>query len=1196
MSWQFRLSFDDGSTWTDITSLVRDDSVKLTRTLHNDDFEPVQDSLKFAVNLDVGLATTLLGEDPETIILIDVERDGSDYFVGYVRPITEYTVTDETIDQVNEIGFEALDNSYRLERTLSSDLEYNNYTIMDPSSTSTSIVHALLVDAGYSASEINISDTISQTQIAETYSAGEKTYREILIQILKDWGYVYYFDESGRFNVYRWRGDDVPDTPSYAVGPANIIGELKVDAEELEAEQYRVSYWDVRTDNTAVFRDDGANADKEFSGDKNKDFPGDAFVRHDFSLEGGAIPDDGEPLKTENFKVTYNTRPIQNVNRYSIVWSTTVTYDPATSTYSLSSFGDAVRNMLVKTFNAVSIRQADLQFTIDTNNSFDLNHYSIRADLTWRKRSGVVEWPESGSFDRVVEVDAKNVGSESEARNLAVSLKNDNLYGRYKYAFTSETDIPLGGYVTVSSTVLNFSTTARITKRTYARSNQPKDQGADIVAYEARGVAGLDPQTGVVSPVSPSYAITDTSVVQVTDITDDNGNLTIPMVGANIEEFDPGAAPDGGTSAMASLFFTSQFLGFWDGSEWTAYIKNDGTFKFQGDASNYIEWDGAKLNIEGSLFLSGDSELRGTVTTGDGVQSSNYVAGTTGWQIDGDGNAEFRSGNIGGWILDELLKSAASGRRIELDPDNNRVAIFDDTEAKVVQGYLGGLPKNDGLGTWGATDYGFWARQGARLRIDGTVEQVNGDWILDKDSAFLLSQVAPDDTPFDGARRLRFGANEIAVDEYAGGSWVNRVTIDASSGVETHTVRGSNAILLYAGPFKDVVDAGYSVGRAVPAGGEAYRFEQSYTDLVAGDDEWTEKQNLSFTTDCRYGEHAITGDGTGGAKLERAPWSDLELNAGWDLEWWFKIASIATSDYTPMFSAMAGEQGMRLGLLELTSEYATDSYATGYWETTPTNYSGQMQLSVWYPGRWEYLMLSAATGVWRYIGLIPDGGNVRVVFDNADMALGPVISGSYPWDTPAVPAVTWHMEPSHGQIVDMLYVNTQSASTVSDILARAADEVGFGSIDNDRKMVFYAENGLIFGAPVVDGLTVESGGGDIRGDVLTQRPALTSGAVLNAAGATSGDAFATLDPYVPTVGDTVLVRGGTAFEPGSYSVAHEAWYFAVRESSTTVDIYGVESSQESSPGVGPVYANAGNIRTVTKDDTTTIGDVFMTIG
>jgi len=97
------------------------------------------------------------------------------------------------------------------------------------------------------------------------------------------------------------------------------------------------------------------------------------------------------------------------------------------------------------------------------------------------------------------------------------------------------------------------------------------------------------------------------------------------------------------------------------------------------------------------------------------------------------------AGTVGGWTLSStMLKSAATGVRIELNKTDNRISIFDVTNEKVVMGYLSGLPKHDGTGNWGASNYGFWARNGDMLSIDGDSEYTSGDWIVRNDANYLI--------------------------------------------------------------------------------------------------------------------------------------------------------------------------------------------------------------------------------------------------------------------------------------------------------------------------------------------------------------------------------------------------------------------------------------------------------------------------
>lgn len=97
------------------------------------------------------------------------------------------------------------------------------------------------------------------------------------------------------------------------------------------------------------------------------------------------------------------------------------------------------------------------------------------------------------------------------------------------------------------------------------------------------------------------------------------------------------------------------------------------------------------------------------------------------------------SGTIGGWTLgSDLLKSAGSGARIELSQANNRVSVFDAVNEKVAMGYLDGLPKNDASGNWASTDYGFWARSGDSIQVDGDMDYASGDFLVQNDASVKI--------------------------------------------------------------------------------------------------------------------------------------------------------------------------------------------------------------------------------------------------------------------------------------------------------------------------------------------------------------------------------------------------------------------------------------------------------------------------
>jgi len=60
------------------------------------------------------------------------------------------------------------------------------------------------------------------------------------------------------------------------------------------------------------------------------------------------------------------------------------------------------------------------------------------------------------------------------------------------------------------------------------------------------------------------------------------------------------------------LYLGATYMGFYKSSAWKSFMKNDGTFQFYGDASNYVAWNGSALTVRGSL--NADDISAGTIT------------------------------------------------------------------------------------------------------------------------------------------------------------------------------------------------------------------------------------------------------------------------------------------------------------------------------------------------------------------------------------------------------------------------------------------------------------------------------------------------------------------------------------------------------------------------------------------------------
>jgi len=210
---------------------------------------------------------------------------------------------------------------------------------------------------------------------------------------------------------------------------------------------------------------------------------------------------------------------------------------------------------------------------------------------------------------------------------------------------------------------------------------------------------------------------------------------------------------------------------------------NSNIFQVGTTTGNYIGFDGNTLSLQGNVSMtSGKIDITTThdrilLTDEDNLSTINLNNGNV--VLDTNGILA-KAGSIGGWIINEdLLKSANSGARVELNKAKNRMSIFDNSSEKVVMGYLNELDKNiqewDNnrvyqiadivkisttyyqsdinnntsnpiienwtiiiKPTWGVADYGFWAKDGDNLKFDGDAEYISGDWIVKNDGSYLI--------------------------------------------------------------------------------------------------------------------------------------------------------------------------------------------------------------------------------------------------------------------------------------------------------------------------------------------------------------------------------------------------------------------------------------------------------------------------
>jgi len=98
--------------------------------------------------------------------------------------------------------------------------------------------------------------------------------------------------------------------------------------------------------------------------------------------------------------------------------------------------------------------------------------------------------------------------------------------------------------------------------------------------------------------------------------------------GTNLSGIPARLATNAGSPPSAGLYLTAEYVGYWSGAAWNAYIRSNGTFGFTGDGTNYVSWDGSLLTVRGNI-IANNGTFTGTVTATAGKIADFTISGNT---------------------------------------------------------------------------------------------------------------------------------------------------------------------------------------------------------------------------------------------------------------------------------------------------------------------------------------------------------------------------------------------------------------------------------------------------------------------------------------------------------------------------------------------------------------------------------------
>ena len=472
MSWLFRLDFQQGSGWEDVTTYVDYDTFTgKTSTLWNE-LKPVADICNFHLRPTAAIARSFIDyNDP---VLVNIQKDGSDYFTGYVRKNVKILIT----INLERILIECIDRFYLLQKKILTTFMWENYKVCDYNNKSTSIVHQLIVLAGltltdtadividktidYFVVEENLKEVPSTERIPRDFASdmilkysennilvgvGAKTYLSILTAILFQFGYTFYFDESGIFIPYNFLPVDTSNSNYFlnTTVTQNILQPMEIIPRKIDYEGVDIRWYGVTSlpgspasVPVVVYRDvTGQLADRE------------CYILLD---HGEHYP---EGADTNNVYVEFELENTGVIAVKDVTLSIEKEDDIVVNTFTYSG-----RKALLDIENtSLSVSRA-------------ITRLEISGTVIMKGQDRIKKCRLVSGTERVIEYKAENIRDSDDAAKIASGLSRNFIYGNIKYSFKSKEEFDTGEFCTIDEDlILNINKICVIIQKKFDEVN-----------------------------------------------------------------------------------------------------------------------------------------------------------------------------------------------------------------------------------------------------------------------------------------------------------------------------------------------------------------------------------------------------------------------------------------------------------------------------------------------------------------------------------------------------------------------------------------------------------------------------------------------------------------------------------------------------------------------------------------------------
>lgn len=474
-TWTITIDFQDGGGARDIKSLVLVNTIKRKRRIWTD-LKPTIDTVSFSLIHNATIWNLLLEEEDDFLLVMT--KDGSPYFSGVV-----YTNFDATAAATAEkLKLEAADPGVLLKRK---DIEpatpeqWVDYYVCNTAAKASSIVHQLLYDAGVADGDIDATNITTQLDFY-TNTDEDVKYFDRLAELLYEFGYVFYHDESGTFKMFNYLPSSI--SPADTFDNTNMRDRIRLKKTQEKYEGVQVKWNAVETILDAVVFSDTTGG-------------GEGGHKARIPIAAGEYypPDSDSRVFFAEYRI--DGKEIVTVVNATLDWThdADIVNDTFTDYFTKASVGFS---------NGGSYTQYLYKFDI-------VGDARVRGDINFTKRLNV-----SGT-KKLLKLESRYLVTLTLAQKLADGVARYYEFNDFRYTIDSEDDVPVGGVVTITDTkTIGFTTTAIVVEKTNDEKTGRYSYVCEgISAYSARtteteGVIGIPaaPVPGQIAivPVAPS--------------------------------------------------------------------------------------------------------------------------------------------------------------------------------------------------------------------------------------------------------------------------------------------------------------------------------------------------------------------------------------------------------------------------------------------------------------------------------------------------------------------------------------------------------------------------------------------------------------------------------------------------------------------------------------------------------------------